>query len=217
MTVSKLSLYNGALLKLQETKLASLSEEREARRALDEAWDNDAVRYCLEAGQWKFAKRSMALTYSPSITPGVGYRYGFTIPEDHLRLCKVCSDEQMKTPLRDDQYVEEAGYWFADLDTLYISYVSNDAQYGMDFSLWPRRFTEYVESHLAACVALRVTGSKEDRDAAELRRDRKYLKEALAHDAMQEGTKFPKTGSWVRARTSGSNYRDGGSGGSFHG
>jgi hypothetical protein len=38
----------------------------------------------------------------------------------------------MTTPLTD--YADEVAYWFSDLDEIYVRYVSDDANFGMDFA-----------------------------------------------------------------------------------
>ena len=81
---SKLSIYNGALTIIGERKLASLTENREPRYKLDEIWDNDMIDRCLQMGQWKFAKRTVELTASPSVTPSFGFQYAFEQPADHV-------------------------------------------------------------------------------------------------------------------------------------
>lgn len=200
-STDRLKLYNRALMLLGEPALASLSENRAPRRFLDTAWNGGAVNYCLEAGQWKFGMRSVMLDYSPSVEPGFpGLQYAFDIPTDHVRLGGVFRDEQMQQPLLD--YREEGGYWWANLETIYIRYVSNDEAFGMDMSLWSERFCRFVEAHLASEVAMALTQNQTKFEAMLALRDKKYLPDALSKDAMQDPTKFPPLGSWTRARMS---------------
>lgn len=194
---SKLTVFNGALREIGERKLSSLTENREPRRVLDSVWDNDFIRQCLSEGLWNFAMRTVELTYSPSVSPDFGYSRAFDKPEDWVRTASMSADERFATPLL--QYNDEAGYWFADLDTIYVRYVSDDDEYGSDLSLWSPKFTLFVETELAARAAKRITGS--DSDAArieKLARDR--LRQARSVDAMNEPTKFAPKGSWVSAR-----------------
>lgn len=200
---SKLTLYNGALRLLRERPLASLSENREPRRILDSAWDGGAVDYCLEGGLWKFAKKTVMLDASPSIEPDFGYQYGFELPTDHLTTAGVWLDENMTQPLR--EYREEAGYWFAARETIFVSYISNDSAYGGDLSLWPQAFVKCVEAHLASEVAGPLTESGKDMIAL---RD-KLLLDARAGDAQADPSRDLPTGSWVRARRGGWSRRAG--------
>jgi hypothetical protein len=194
---TKLAVYNGALEHLGNRPLASLTESGQPRRALDAAWDA-AVAYCLEAGQWRFAKRTVRLDYDPDVTPAWGYEYAFAIPSDHVRLTGMWADENLNQPLND--YREENGYWFANVTLIYLGYVSDDTQFGLDLGAWPSRFTEFVQVHLAAKTALNITGDKARRDDCIAMRDKQYLPDAIAIDAMQDPTRELPPGSWLRAR-----------------
>lgn len=203
----RLSLYNNALMLIGERALASLSENREPRRHLDTAWNNGLLRGVLEAGQWKFAMRAVALTYSPSVEPDFGFRYAFDKPDDHVRLGGVFSDESMAAPLL--HYREEAGFWFSDLETIFIRYVSIRPDYGLDFSLWPQTFIEFVEAALASKVAMPVTqNATKMKDMLGLRKQ--LLSDALSKDALQDPTRFPPPGNWAKARFAGGASRRGG-------
>lgn len=194
---SKLTLYNGALRLLKERPLASLSENREPRRILDSAWDGGAIDYCLEQGQWKFAKRTVMIDASASVSPSFGSQYAFDIPTDLVRLCGVWEDENLTQPFRN--YREEAGFWVATLETMYVSYVSNDEEFGMDFSLWPQGFVKFVEAHLAS----EVVGPLAETYAGLIDLRARMLLEAQADNAMGDPTMMPPVGGWVRARRAG--------------
>lgn len=194
---SKLSIYNGALNVLGERRLANLTEDTEARYELDEVWDNDLIDRVLQMGQWNFAARSVELIYSPSISPTFGYQFGFDKPTDHIRTMKVAYDEYFSQPLT--QYSDEAQWWFADVETIYVQYVSNDAQYGSDLTLWPHNFTEMVEHYVAFKVAPRLTGVTLDSTSLEAKWKR-WMTEAKATDAMESPAKFLPEGSWAGAR-----------------
>jgi hypothetical protein len=193
----RLSLYNGALGILGERALASLSENREPRRLLDAVWDAGAVDYALEMGQWKFALRAVELAPTPSIEPDFGFRYAFTKPDDFVRTAAVCEDEYFITPLL--RYSDEAGYWFADRDPIYVKYVSDDDRYGYDFSRWPGTFVRWFESYLALRICKRLTQAATDYES--LKRDTgKLLVDARSKDALADPTAFPPQGHWGRAR-----------------
>jgi len=201
MAATKLGLYNGALQILGERKLASLTENREPRRLLDDAYGdgstNKAVRRCLEMAQWSFATRSVQFDYSPSVTPSFGHRYAFDHPADFVRTVAVCADEYFTAPLL--QYVDERHYWYASQQTIYVKYVSNHATYGADLSLWPESFVEMVEAYLAMKIAKSLSqGDDKVRLASALWEG--YKKDARSIDAMNKPTSFPPAGSWVRAR-----------------
>lgn len=205
---TQLTLYNDALLLCGERFLASLTEERESRRLLDQVWTtSSAVKTCLEMGQWNFAMRTIRVDYDTSIDPDFGYARAFTKPDDWVLTSALCADEFFRTPLL--QFWDEAGYWYADLDTLYVRYVSNHATYGGDLGKWPESFREYVAEYLASKVILKITGSEEKEKASE-RRLKKKLTLAKSRAAMAEPTSFPPPGAWARARGGWGGRRDGG-------
>ena len=193
----KLSLYNGALTILGERKLADLTENREPRYKLDDIWANDLINRVLQHGQWNFAARSVELQASTSITPSFGYQFAFDKPTDFIRTLGVASDESFIQPLT--KYLYDAAWWFADIETLYAQYVSNDSQFGADFSLWPANFTEYVEHYMAYKVAPRLTGLDYS-DTVLQGKMKLALREAKATDAMESPIKFPPKGNWASSR-----------------
>lgn len=211
----QLGLYNKTLTEyLGERKLASLTENREPRRVLDEVYPS-AIKACLEQGQWKFALRSSKLTYSPSVVPTFGYRRAFEKPDDVVRTVKVCSDEFFREPLL--EYVDEAGWWYSNLDDIYVTYVSNNILYGMDYSRWPESYVSYLCLYMAVKAAPRITQAKNDVQDLEKRMD-KARKNALSKDALQGPTVFPPQGRWVQARNGyGSVRNDRGNGGQLIG
>jgi hypothetical protein len=197
---SRLSIYNGALRVLGERPLASLSESREPRRMLDSSWDDNVVTRALEAGDWLFATRSMQYDYSPSVESDFGFQRAFDKPTDFVRTSAVCSDEYFQYPLTARQYADEAGYWWSDLDTIYVKYVSDDSSYGMDMAKWPQAFVKYLEALMASEIVMALKQNRQAwLDSLEL--VDKLLKEAQSKNAMAEGAKFAPPSSWARARS----------------
>ncbi len=194
---SKLSLYNETLLLLGEEKLASLAEARAPRYALDDVWDA-GLRYCLEQGFWNFAMRAVQADASASVTPTFGFAYAFTKPDDWIRTYQVGDNENLNPQL--DRFVDEPNYWYADCDPLYVKYVSSDTAYGLDLSIWPETFANYVAHYFAKRTCKRITGGSPSDD---LLRDEKRAKaDARSKDAMNEPPGRPPTGSWVNSRGS---------------
>ena len=152
----KLSIYNGALRHLGSRNLASLSENREPRRVLDEVWgpSDSAVKYALERGEWNFAIRTAMVQYNPSVEPDFGFMRAFDKPDDFARLAGLSIDGRFSMPMTNDQYVDEATFWFADYDTLYVRYVSTHDNYGLNGAGWSQTFIEYLKLYLAheSCV-----------------------------------------------------------------
>lgn len=206
---TRLQIYNGALRICEARSIASLVVNEESRRVLDEVWNDGGVHACLEQAQWKFGMRTSQLDFNPSIAPTFGYSKGFTKPTDWCVTSSVCSDESFNSPLT--QYTDEAGYWFCDLEILYVRYVSDAAAYGGDLSRWPATFTDYVQAYFARKICKRIPGGKDLHDAI-VKEEKRTLFTAKSKDAMAGPATFPARGSWVQARfgRGGANRRDGG-------
>jgi len=197
---TKLAVYNNALLILGERKLDSLSENRKPRRIFDQVWDSDFVKFCLEGANWNFATRTIRSEYNTAITPDFGYQYAHNKPDDWVRTSALSGDEGLFDALT--SYTDEAGYWWTDLETIYVRYVSDDEDYGGSLADWPESFTKFVEAQLAAKACFSMTQSRER--AAELEgQAQKLLRNAASRDAQNEPPKFPPRGRLVRARGGG--------------
>lgn len=194
---TRLSVYNDALLYCGERALASLTEEREPRRLLDQVWNNGGLDDCLEQGQWYFAMRTIRIDYDTALDPEYGYQRVFSKPDDWIITCSLCSDEYFQVPLL--RYTDERGYWYADEDQLYVSYVSNDSNYGSDMSLWPNTFKEFVACHFASKIAWKLTGATDKIGFIKKERE-KLLTEAKNKNLMALPTTFPAKGGWSQAR-----------------
>lgn len=194
---SQLGIYNGAMLLAGERFLASLTEEREPRRLLDQVWADGGIKACLEMGQWQFATRTVEIDYDSSIEPSFGYSRAFEKPSDWVLTCALCSDEYFNQPLL--HYEDEAGYWYADIDTLYVRYVSNGVTYGLDLNKWPESFNEVVKEYFCSKVVKKITGSDE-KEAESQRRLKDKVREAENRSMMTAPTRFPARGSWGLAR-----------------
>ncbi|MER8481173.1 hypothetical protein [Mesorhizobium sp. M1322] len=200
----QLSLYNGALIKLGQPRLSALTDEGKARRALDAEYAK-TVKACLEAAFWNFAMRFVELETSPSVGSNFGYQYIFDKPDDWLRTAGVTTDAYGKIPLLD--YDDRTSQIFADQSIIYLRYVSNDEDYGMDLGLWPQSFVDYVETSLAFAVCEEVTGSAERKDRLE-KQKLKAKSHASNTDAMNEAVmRFPPSGRLVQSRGSSSRSR----------
>lgn len=206
MTVNKLLLYNDALTLCGERLILNVNEQREPRYLLDQAWDFNAVQYCLEQGLWKFAMHTVELEYSPSVVPSFGLQYAFNKPDDYVRTAGVCQDAHFRVPLLN--YVDEANYLFADMNPIYLRYVSNDPSYGNDMGKWPATFQKYVSGYLANAIVGKLTQDKARQAQVEKAMEKRLL-DARSKDAMNAPTTMLPAGTWVRSRF-GRRFRDGG-------
>jgi hypothetical protein len=213
MTISsaqQLSLFSGALREIGSRALASLTENREPQYLLTAVWNDDAVLHCLEEGLWSFAIRSVAISYDPSYTADFGFTYRFNQPSDFVRTSQVAMDEYFEQPLT--RYVEEGQFWFSDLSQIFVKYVSDDPNYGMNYNVWPPSFIVFVELYLASKIVFKITQSKEKEDEI-LQKLNMARRDALSKTAMEQPNKFfplgmfskARLGIWGRTRNSGGN------------
>jgi hypothetical protein len=198
----RLEIYNGAMLEIGERSITSLTESTESRRLLDRAWNGagGAVNYCLGKGQWRFARRSVELVPDTNITPSFGFQYVFPFPSDFLRTCALCVDGYQEIPLT--RYIQEGNAWFADVDRIYLTYVSSGASYGGNLSGWPADFVRMVEVYLAWRVCLKLTQDKTRHRELEVLLRRCEI-DAASSDAMEGPTRSLPPGSWTRSRHGG--------------
>jgi len=211
---TKLSLYNKALLYCKERSLASLTEDREPRRLLDQVYDEGGIEACLEEGLWKFATRGVKLDYDTNLIREFGYLYGFEKPSDWQKTVAMCSDQYFSTPLVD--YIHENGFWFADLQCIYVRYVSNDNLNGYALGSWPKSFANYVAAYFAEQIVGKLTA---DPTTIQVAMDwhEKNRKIAKGNDAWNQPQKKLPPGSWARSRGDRGRNNDFGNTGSLTG
>ncbi len=154
---SKLALYNGALRKIGERKLTALTDDVEARHRLDDAYDDEFIDLVLSRANWNFAERTAQI--AGSANAGLGYDFEFTKPSDFVRTVVIATDELFLNRL--EQYEDAPSVWQSDVSTIYVRYISNDASYGGDLSLWPSNFAQYAEWVLAEHVCWALTNDKD--------------------------------------------------------
>ena len=212
MATDRLKLYNGALLAIGRSRLASLTANEESRRLLDEVWNDGAIDWCLEQGMWKFATRTQMLDYDNTFTAEFGYRRRFEKATDWRATVAVCSDEFFRAPLT--RYSDESGYIYSDIDRIYVKFVSNHADWGMNLASWPSSFTEFVKIYLAGKIAWKATKDKEIENEFWKKGGKvdRAMDVAKNNDAQDDPTKFIPPGNWVMSRRGmKSSWRDGGS------
>ncbi|AWC25597.1 hypothetical protein CO731_05096 [Aminobacter sp. MSH1] len=196
----QLSLYNGALILLGQPRLSALTDEGKGRRALDFAYAK-TVKVCLEAGLWNFAMRFRKAETSPSVDSTIGFKFVFDKPDDWLRTAAMTVDAHGRRPLL--EYDDRTDFWLADIDTIFVRYISSDPDFGLDLGRWPESFVAYVETSLAVATCEEITGSNEKMDRLS-KAKKEAWKTASNRDVMNEPvTKFPPTGRLVASRGGG--------------
>lgn len=191
----KLSVYNAALRELGQSRLAALTENREDRRVLDDVYQ-DVIEEALEGGQWNHGTRDVEIYSETGVDLAFGFNYAFSKPDDWVRTTGLSASPDGEA-LR--QVKDGAGFWFANVEPIYVSYVSKDAAYGGNISLWPPSFRRYVVLMMAerACARIIESEAKQERILKKLKAAKA---DAASTDAMNQPPQDLPRGAWVSAR-----------------
>jgi hypothetical protein len=193
---SRLSIYNGALRWLEERKLVNLEEQREPRRYMDDEYDENNL-FCIADGNWNFAMRFIKMGPEKAILPNFGFNFCYRKPIDWNHTFQISGNEGFDPLLR--QYADQNGYWFANTGLLYVKYISQDPNYGLNTAMWTPAFIQYVEARLAWLCAARLK-----QKANLLERLDKLVKrvraEAISTDSQDLPAEKPPYGTWTLSR-----------------
>ena len=83
-------------------------------------------------------------------------------PDDWVRTAGISSEATFKPGFED--YEDEGNYWFANVDTLYVRYVSNDEEYGWNVGSWRQGFAKALEAYLAFESGLPISSDRGNRN-----------------------------------------------------
>ncbi|RUU80015.1 hypothetical protein [Mesorhizobium sp. M7A.F.Ca.MR.362.00.0.0] len=196
---SRLSIYKSALRYLGNAAgLSSLTEASPSRYALDDVWQ-EAGEYLLAKGLWNFAIRTVQLSEDEDVEPLFGYQYAFSKPTDWVRTAGIASEA---TFLGFEEYSDEAGYWYADCDTLYVRYISNDEEFGWNVGAWREPFAQAFACYLAFQCGLPLSSDKSNRNDL-FNLFKTLLTEAKTLDAVDERVDRSPAGRLVKSRLAG--------------
>jgi len=194
---SRLSIYKSALRYLGNAAgLSSLTEASPSRYALDDVWQ-EAGEYMLAKGLWNFAIRTAQLSEDEDVEPLFGYQYAFSKPTDWVRTASISIDPTFQDGFED--YADEGGYWFANDDTLYVRYISNDDDYGWNVGAWREPFAQAFACYLAFQSSLPLSADKSNRNDL-FNLFKTLLTEAKTLDAVDERVAFSPAGRLVKSR-----------------
>ena len=157
MAVSKIQLYDNALLLLGQRKLTGLTEEREPRYLLDDAYDLDATAYCLEVTRPSFASKTVKLD-NPAVSAVHDLDSVHALPADFITIVRVYSDAKLDQPI--SRYFIEANTLVCEYDTVYLRYTSDD--HVAAFTDWSPSFTRVVSAYLAREICIKVNPKEYD-------------------------------------------------------
>ncbi len=200
MAATKLSQYNAALRHLGDIRLATITDDVEARYILDDAWET-ATTFVLRQAAWRFALKQSLLTASGSAI--TGYTFQFPYPADWLRthavfLYSATGNRECPVDFRERG---SAALSVNVTNPVYMRYVSNTfLDPALASNPWPEHFAQVHAVYLAFSVAERVTGST--RAATEMSQlFASLLPEAVAVDAVDEDPWLPhqRSGVFLRA------------------
>jgi len=194
---TKLELYNKALVTYLGTRrLASEVENVAGRFALDAVY-NQALLYVLAEANWKFATRSTKLLADGSITPAWGLKYGFTLPDDYVRLAAISASPDFTDELDDYRHADHLIY--SNSTSFYVEYVSKDPAYGLNIGAFPPAYAEAVGAWLAVACGLEVTKDRGTRADVEVLYKQRVAR-AKTQDAIEDRVKRAPPGRFLRAR-----------------
>lgn len=201
MATTKIKVYNRVLDHLGITRLDpthGLTERRIERFEIDSAYD-DALTEVLESAIWYFALRFIKIMPDPEIVALFGRRCAYPKPEDMTEhgLHGLYQDERGAAPLLD--WKERNGIYFADVQPLYMEYVSNSDDHGRNLGKMGQAFVNLWAAKIAERIIGRVTGSRVDRNDM-IAISRKAMDEAKVREAVDQPIKFKPAGSWSSAR-----------------
>lgn len=192
----QLTIYRGALRRLGDGRLSSLTDNDSRRLKLDDAWAG-AVNFMLEQGLWNFAIRTIELSADDDYEPLFGAQYSFRKPDDWVRTNTISTDPYFKEGF--EEFHDEGDYWFANIEPLYIRYVSNSPYYGWNIGRWRENFARALEAWLAFDCGLPISNDKGNRNDL-FQIWEKLLKVAKSKDAVDEAVQRPPTGRLVKSR-----------------
>lgn len=192
----KLAVYREILRNVGAERLASLDERRPERVLIDDVW-TDGVRTVLSEGLWNFATRTEMLDYDTDSDVVIGYDYAFTKPLDTVRTAGVSQDGMFNDGF--ELWKDEGNFIYANIPTIYVEYISDDSQYGMNIGRWPQMFAGAVAAYIAFQIAKPVSNSDSIRNE-NWQLYKRLLKDAKALDATEDRVRRPPVGRLVKAR-----------------
>lgn len=200
---TKQRLYRSTVLLLKQNAVdLSVTDDDAFVNTLDLIYD-EVLAFCLASGDWNHATRTVSIEASEDVSSEIeDYAYAIEKPDDYAgRIVAISGNQRFDPPL--DDYHEDgglSGYIWCDVDPLYLRYISNSSDYGLDLADWPPSFERFVEYELAWRIAPTLTNMSAQ-EKEELRKDRKRaLQDALGKDARNQGANRLPQGRLVQAR-----------------
>lgn len=151
MAVTKLSLYNDALILLGQRVLLTDTEDRPSRHKLDALYDNGAVDYCFEIVKPKFAVKLSSLTgVAPTLT--TAFTNEATLPSTFQALVGVFADATMDQQIK--RYTHEEDKILSDFATIFVRFVQDFTTVGL--TNMSHSFGRVVSAYLARELSISI-------------------------------------------------------------
>jgi len=155
MAVTKLSLYNAALLLVGERRLATDTDDVPNRYELDTAYaDPDAAAYCLELTKPKFALLTAQLS-NPVVPANHSLSSEYTFPIDYVSFHSVFADNSLDQQIQ-RYIIEDRTIACSNPINIWLRYVTSSR----DLTSWTPAFANVVSAYLAKQIAPRVAPQK---------------------------------------------------------
>ena len=183
MAITQLGLYNKALVRVGETVLTALTDERPSRYSLDAVWNLNAVNRCLEMVMPKFATTTSEITGTATAT-NVTLAFTHTIPADYITEVGVYSDTELDQDV--SRYIVEGSTLLCDYETIYLRYVTSTVSVA-DFTAG---FADVVALYLAKDICYQFDPQRYEGIAAELQAS---IDNVTGIELSKEPGKRPKT------------------------
>jgi len=205
LTKEWLPIYNDALQLLGLRRMTTISDERADRTELDAALDGQLVRSLLEEYAWNWARITVQSEENTRFESDFGYDCVHEKPIDLVRLDGVFRDEFCRTPLKN--YADEGRNLYCNDDVIYIKYIPDT--YEGQPAAWPASFKRFVAAMMAQQAEPSIPAVRPEIRAGLPEKVDRRQHDATSNDFMQSPPQRINTGSWVRARQSGTrNSRD---------
>jgi len=186
-------LYNKVMEILRLKPIISNDDESERKVAVDYALDMKAVDTVFELIPWDYPVVTTELTEDGVYDPSYGYQFRFAVPADWIRTESISANDRFLYPL--ERYHMEGSYFFADINKIYLRYVSSD--HLITLSTWPTYIFNLVAAEIARRICHQV--GEVDQEYVE-RKYQEYKTEAFNTDAQRQPPQLISGGSWTSDR-----------------
>lgn len=204
MADSIVSIINSALIKIGESTIADVAEDRKAARVASRQYEVIRKKL-LRQHRWKFSLRRVSL--APDGTPpAFGFENRFAFPSTSLRIAGLFDDNEPQVNYTSSAvpWVVEGKFILADGDEIKIFYVEDIT----DPTEFDPSFDEALAWALAADIAFDLSTGPQMAEKA-TKGAAKALRDARTANAMEGWPEIIRSSEWLDSRSQGSRTRIG--------